>query len=96
MRRVKFVMCPLAHNYSVITLDNWHLVYCGPTRSKDHKTVGCECLFIQQLASIAWLHSHLLFSYFGLIFGQGKSFKVSFRKRRRSRSAMLIRTQTAS
>ena len=36
------------HNYSVITLDNWHLAYCDPTRSKDHKTVDCECLFIQQ------------------------------------------------
>ena len=59
-----FVMCPLVHNYSVITLDNWYLAYCGPTRSKDHKTVDCECLFIQQLASIAWLHSHLLFFYF--------------------------------
>ena len=35
-------MCPLVHNYSVITLDNW------PTRSKDHKAVDCECLFIQQ------------------------------------------------
>ena len=55
-----FVMCPLVHNYSVITLDNWYSAYCGPTRSKDHKTVDCECLF----ASIAWLHSHLLFSYF--------------------------------
>ena len=43
-----FVMCPLVHNYSVITLDNWFLAYCGPTRSKDHKTVDCECLFIQQ------------------------------------------------
>ena len=53
-----FVMCPLVHNYSVITLD------CGPTWSKDHKAVDCENLFIQQLASIAWLHSHLLFSYF--------------------------------
>ena len=31
-----FVTCPLAHNYSVITLDNLHLVYCGPTQSKDH------------------------------------------------------------
>ena len=27
-----FVMYPLVHNYSVITLDNWHLAYCGPTR----------------------------------------------------------------
>ena len=43
-----FEMCPLVHNYSVITLDNWHLAYCDPTRSKDHKTVDCECLFIQQ------------------------------------------------
>ena len=82
-----FGMCPLVHNYSVITLDNWHLVYCGPTRSKDHKTldhktVDCECLFIQQLASIAWLHSHFLFSYFRLIFGQGKSCKILFRKRK--------------
>ena len=38
-----FVMCPLVHKYSVITLDKWHLAYCGPTRSKDHKTVDCEC-----------------------------------------------------
>ena len=91
-----FVMCPLVHNHSVITLNIWHLAYCGPTRSKEHKTVGCECLFVQQLASIAWLHSHLLFSYFRLIFDQDKSNKVLFRKRRRSRSAMLIRTQTAS
>ena len=51
-------------SYSVITLQNWYLAYCGPTRSRDHKTVDCECLFIQQLASITWLHSHLLFSYF--------------------------------
>ena len=29
-----FAMCPLVHNYSVITLDNWHLAYCDPTRSK--------------------------------------------------------------
>ena len=43
-----FVMCPLVHNYSVIILDNWHLAYCDPTQSKDHKTVDCECLFIQQ------------------------------------------------
>ena len=57
-------MRPLVHNYSVITLDNWNLAFCGPTRSKDHKIVDCECLFIQQLASIARLHSHLLFSYF--------------------------------
>ena len=62
------VICPLVHYYSVITLDNLHLAYCGPTRSKEHETVGCECLFIQQLASIEWLHSHLLFSYFRLIF----------------------------
>ena len=68
----------------------------GPTRSKDHKTVDWECLFIQQLASIPWLHSHLLFSYFRLIFVQGKSYKVLFKKQRRSRSAMLIKTQTAS
>ena len=68
-----FVMCLLVHNFSVITLDNWHLAYCGPTRSKDHKTVYCESLFIQQLASIAWLHSHLLFSYLRLIIVQGKS-----------------------
>ena len=47
------VMWPLVHNISVITLDNWHLAYCGPTRSKDHKMLDCECLFIQQLASIA-------------------------------------------
>ena len=59
-----FVMCPLVHNYSVINLANWYLAYCGPTWSKDHKTVDCECLSIQQLASIGWLHSHLLFSYF--------------------------------
>ena len=91
-----FVMCPLVQNYSVITLDNWYLAYCGLARSKDHKTVDCECLVIQQLASIAWLHSHLLFSYFCLICVQGKSYKVLFRKRRRSRSAVLIRTQTAS
>ena len=50
-----FVMWPLVHNYSVITLDNWHH---GPK----HKTVDCECLFIQQLAPIAWMDSHLLFS----------------------------------
>ena len=59
-----FVMYPLVHNYSVITLDNWYLAYCGPTRSKDHKTVDCECLFIQQLASIPWLDSHLCFFLF--------------------------------
>ena len=45
-----FVFCPLVHNYSVITLDNsldnWYLAYCSPTRSKDYKTVDCECLFI--------------------------------------------------
>ena len=76
MRRVIFVMCPLVHNNSVITLDNWHLAYCGPTGSIDHKMVDCDCLFIQQLASIAWLHSHLLFSYFRFIFVQGKSYKV--------------------
>ena len=87
-----FVMCPLVHNYSVIALDNWHLAYCFPTRCKDQKTVDCECLFIQQLASIAWLQSHILFSYLRLIFVLGKSYKVLFRKRRRSRSAMLIRT----
>ena len=23
-----FVMCPLVHNYYVITLDYWHLAYC--------------------------------------------------------------------
>ena len=91
-----FAMCPLVHNYSVITLDNWHLAHCDPTRSQDHKTVECECLFIQQLALIAWLHSHLLLSHFRLIFVQGKSYKVLFRKRRRSRSSMLIRTQSAS
>ena len=34
-----FVMCPLVHYYSVITPDNWHLAYCDPTLSKDHKTV---------------------------------------------------------
>ena len=38
-----FAMCPLFHNYSVITLNNWHLTYYDPTRSKDHKTVDCEC-----------------------------------------------------
>ena len=68
-----FVMCPLVHYYSVITLDNWYLAYCDPTRSKrsiTHKKVD----FIQQLTSIAWLHSHLLFSYFRLIFVQGKSY----------------------
>ena len=91
-----YVICPLVHNYSVITLDKWQLAYCGPTQSKDHKTVDCECLFIQQFASIAWLHRHFLFSYFRLIFVQSKSYKVLFRKRRRSRSAMLIRNQTAS
>ena len=48
MRRVMFVMHPLVHNYSVITLDNWHLAYCDPTQSKDHKTVDRECFFIQQ------------------------------------------------
>ena len=76
-----FVMCPLVHNYSVITLDNWHLAYCGPTQSTDHKTVDCEYLFIQQLAFIAWFHSHFLFSYFRLIFVQGESYKVILRKR---------------
>ena len=87
-----FVMCPLVQNYSVITLDNWYLAYCSPTQSKITKR-----LFIQQLAPIAWLHSHLLFSYFILlIFVQGKSYKVLFRKRRKSRSAVLIRGQTAS
>ena len=55
------VMCPLVHNYPVITLDNWYLAHCYPTRSKDYKTVDRE-------ASIAWVHSHLLFSYFRLIF----------------------------
>ena len=75
-----FVMCPLVHNYSVITLDtcSWYLAYCGLTLSNDHKTVDYECLSLQQLASIAWLHSHLLFSYFRLIFVQGKSYKVLF------------------
>ena len=34
-----FVKCPLVHNYSVITLDNWHLAYCDPSWSNDHKTV---------------------------------------------------------
>ena len=54
-----FVVRPLVHKYSVITLANWHLAYCNPTWSKDHKTVGCDfCLFIQQLASIAWMDSH--------------------------------------
>ena len=43
-----FVMRPLVHNYSVIALDNWHLAHYDPTRSKDHKTVNRECLFIQQ------------------------------------------------
>ena len=38
-----FAICPPVHNYSVITLENWHLAYCDPTRSKDHKTVDCEC-----------------------------------------------------
>ena len=70
-----FVMCPLVHTYSVITLDNWYLAYFGPTRSKDHRTVDCECLFIQQLASIAWLHSHLCF----LIFDQNL-FRVNLTK----------------
>ena len=91
-----YVMCPLVHSYSVITLDNRHLANCDPTRSKDHKTVKFECLFMQQLAPIAWLYSHLLFSDFRLIFVQVKSYKVLFRKRRRSRSDMLIRTKTAS
>ena len=40
-----FVMCPLVHIYSA---DNWQLAYCDPKRSKDQKTVDCECLFIQQ------------------------------------------------
>ena len=35
-----FVICQLVHNYSVITLDNWHLPYCGPTWSKDQ--VDCD------------------------------------------------------
>ena len=43
-----FVMCPLVHNYSVFSLDSWHLAYCDPTWSKDHKTVDYECLFIQR------------------------------------------------
>ena len=43
-----FVMCPLVHNYYVISLDSWHLAYCDPTWSKDHKTVDYECLFIQR------------------------------------------------
>ena len=60
------------------------------------KTVDCEYLFIQQLASIAWIHSHRLFSYFILIFVRDKSYKALFRKQRSSRSAMLIRTQTTS
>ena len=34
------------------TLDNWYSAYSGPTRSKVHKTVVCECLFIHKLASI--------------------------------------------
>ena len=38
-----FAICPPVHNYPVITLDNWHLAYCDPTRSTDHKTVDCEC-----------------------------------------------------
>ena len=38
-----FAMCPLVHNYSVITLDNLHLAYFDPTQSKDYKRVGCEC-----------------------------------------------------
>ena len=65
-----FVMCPLVHNYSVITLDNWHLANCGPTQSNDHKTVDCDFfyIYIQQSAPNAWVHSHLLFSYFRLIF----------------------------
>ena len=46
--RVMFEMCPLVHNLLCNSLDNWHLAYCDPTRSKDHKTVDCECLFIQQ------------------------------------------------
>ena len=41
-----FVVCPLVHNYSIITLDNWHLAYCHPAWSKDNKTVDCECLII--------------------------------------------------
>ena len=41
-----FVMCPLVHNYSVITLDNWHLAYCGPTQSKDSKLLTVNvCLY---------------------------------------------------
>ena len=48
-------MCPLVHNYSVITLDNLHH---GPKITKQLT----ECLFIQQLAPIAWMDSHLLFS----------------------------------
>ena len=60
------VMCPLVQHYSVITLDNWHSAYCGPTRSKNLKTDDCECWFIQQFASIACVHSHLLFSYLRL------------------------------
>ena len=42
------VICPLVHKYFVITQANWHLAYCDPTRSKDHKTVDRECLLIQQ------------------------------------------------
>ena len=59
-----FVMCPLVHNYSLMTLDNWYLAYCGPTRSKDHKTVDCECLFIQQSASIVVAQSPFVFLFF--------------------------------
>ena len=46
MNGVMFVMSLLVHNYSVITLDNWHLAYCDPTVSKDHKTVDCTAISI--------------------------------------------------
>ena len=41
-------MCPLVHNYSVITPANWHLAYCDPTRSNDHKMVDCTAISINR------------------------------------------------
>ena len=41
-----FVMCPLVQTYSVITLDNWYLAYCGPTRPNISKLLTVNvCLY---------------------------------------------------
>ena len=66
-----FVRCPLVHNYSVITQDNWHrIAHADPTRSIDHKMVDCECLFIQQLHGCTVTFSFLILDYnlFGIKF----------------------------